>query len=607
MTKKCKDISLRNAEYYSMLETFDKLHRQSSNGIIFDDLMPLITSEENIRLAYRNIKNNNGSKTSGVDKKTISDIKNMKLDNFICLIQNKFKNYKADDIRRVYIPKSNGDKRPLGIPTITERIIEQCVLQILEPILEAKFHKNSNGFRPNKSTESSLSQFTSYVYRNKCYYIVDVDIKGFFDNVDHGKLIKQLWTLKIRDKKLLKIISIMLKAKIIGIGVPTKGTPQGGILSPLLANVVLNELDWWLSNQWMTYKVKGKEFKKYPRQNGTICSYERAWLRKNTNLKEFYFTRYADDFKIICKSYDDAVRLKIATTKWLKERLNLEVSEEKTKIVNIKRNYSEYLGFKIKVRKKNKKGKRFTIISHISDKAKKKVKAEIKDSLKAIRKEKNTKEKVKKIDKYNKKVIGIHFYYNKATMISIDFARIYKELSQSISKTFKNAISYNKTNSLNNGFIENTYGKSKVLKKLNGMFVVPLSYVQFKKPTMPSNKINKYTIQGRELIHTGLECMDYETIKDIVKSPLYGETVELNDIIIPKCANQYGKCYVSEIKITKNNLDFVYIKYNIRDKDKYQNIIIIDKEIKRLLLSKGRDIMEMKKNTKERDNRVISL
>lgn len=382
MTVKHKDISLRNVEYYCMFESYDKLYAQSMNDIIFDDLMLLITSQENIRLAYRSIKNNNGSLTCGVDKKTINYIKNMKLEDFINLIQNKFKNYQPQEIRRIYITKSNGKMRPLGIPTIIDRIMQQCIKQVLEPIVEAKFHKNSNGFRPYKSCESAISKFSNYVYRNKCYYVVDIDIKCFFDNVNHGKLLKQLWTLKIRDKQLLTIISLMLKANIDKEGIPDKGTPQGGILSPLLANVVLNELDWWLSNQWMTYKSK-RPFKQYVRNNGTICSNERNWLRKNIKLKEFYFTRYADDFKIICKSYSDAVKLKIATINRLKERLSLEVSEEKTKIVNLKKNYSEFLGFKIKVKKK-KKDERYTIISHMSDKAKERSKCNIKENLKKL-------------------------------------------------------------------------------------------------------------------------------------------------------------------------------------------------------------------------------
>lgn len=598
MTVKHKDISLRSTEYYGMFETYDKLYEQSINDIVFDDLMFLITSQENIRLAYRNIKNNNGSLTCGVDKKTINYIKNMKLEDFIKLIQNKFKNYQPQDIRRIYIEKSNGKMRPLGIPTIIDRIMQQCIKQILEPIMEAKFHKNSNGFRPYKSCESAISQFTSYVYRNKCYYVVDIDIKGFFDNINHGKLLKQLWTLKIRDKHLLKIISLMLKANIDKEGIPTKGAPQGGILSPLLANVVLNELDWWLSNQWMTYKSK-KTFKQYVRNNGTICSNERQWLRNNTKLKEFYFVRYADDFKIICRSYNDAVKLKIATINWLKERLSLEVSEEKTKIVNIKINYSDFLGFKIKVRKKKKDG-RYTIKSHMSDKAKERSKRNIKENLKKIRKSNSSKEIIENIDNYNQNLTGIHNYYNKATCISVDMNSIQKDLYCIMKKTLRETIVLQVPNYLNNGFIKRTYGKSKCMINLYGMNIVPIAFVQFHKPRQVSNKICKYTKSGRKEIHTGLECMNYETIKDIVKNPFWQETVELNDVIIPKCAGQRGKCYFSDIKINVKNIDFIHKKHLKYNNDRYQNIIVIDKNIKGLLLREGSDNMQYKKNLKER-------
>lgn len=601
MTEKQKDKSLRNYEYYGMFKIIDKLYQQSLNDVIFDDLMPIITSQNNIRLAYRNIKSNNGSRTCGVDKKTIKYVKNMNINDFIKLVQNEFKNYQPQDVRRIYIPKTNGKMRPLGIPTIIDRIIQQCILQILEPIMEAKFHKNSNGFRPNKSCESAISQFQSYVYRNKCYYVVDVDIKSFFDNVNHGKLLKQLWTLGIRDDQLLKIISLMLKANIKGVGIPEKGTPQGGILSPLLANVVLNELDWWLSNQWMTYHTK-REFKQYVRKNGNICSYERAWLRKNTTLKEFYFVRYADDFKIICKSYDDAVKLKIATTQWLNERLKLEVSEEKTKIVNLKESYSEFLGLKIKVRKKSKDA-RYTIISHMSDKAKKRVKNDIKINLKNIQKSNTPQELVENIDKHNKTIIGVHNYYNKATRVSMDMSDIDNKLFCIQMKTLKETIVFQTPNYLNNGFIEKTYGKSKKLVQLYGMYIVPISYVRHKKPRQPSNDICKYTELGRKEIHTDLECMNYETIKSIVENPFELDTVELNDVIIPKCASQYGKCYVSDVEIESDNISFVYKNPKLIDRDCYQNIIIVDKNIKGLLLREGCDVKTMKekfKNFKER-------
>ena len=192
---------LRHNEYYDMQEIFDNLYSNSKNNNNFYNLMEIIMLEDNIKLAYRNIKKNHGSKTAGIDGKTIEDIEKLPIEKFIKIIQNKMKWYKPKAVRRVDIPKPNGKTRPLGIPTITDRIIQQCILQVLDPICEAHFHERSNGFRTNRSTQNAISQCYNMINKYKLYYVVDIDIKSFFDNVNHSKLIKQLWTLGIRDKK----------------------------------------------------------------------------------------------------------------------------------------------------------------------------------------------------------------------------------------------------------------------------------------------------------------------------------------------------------------------------------------------------------------------
>ena len=197
----------------------------------------MIVSEQNIILAYRNICKNNGSKTPGTDGKTIVEIQELPIEMVIKTIRNKLNYYQPKKVIRVEIPKDNGKTRPLGIPSIWDRLIQQCVLQVLEPICEAKFHERNNGFRPNRSAEHALAQCYKMIQIQNLHFVVDIDIKGFFDNVNHAKLIRQIWALGIRDKKLICVIKQMLKAPVImpdGSKVyPTKGTPQGGILSRL--------------------------------------------------------------------------------------------------------------------------------------------------------------------------------------------------------------------------------------------------------------------------------------------------------------------------------------------------------------------------------------
>ena len=236
-----------------------------------------------------------------------------------------------------------------------------------ESPLHVKFYKHSYGFRPLRSTKHAITRAYFLAQQANLHYVVDVDIKGFFDNINHGKLLKQLWALGIRDKSLIAVLSKLLRAEVEGIGTPEKGTPQGGIISPLLANVALNELDHWISSQWENMPTKTK----YTGAKAQEHKVEKAL--KKSNLKEVYIVRYADDFKLFCRHHNHAKRIFEATKLWLKERLDLEISPEKSKIVNLRKDYSDFLGIKMKVNQKgkvrNKQESKWVVKSHIGSKA----------------------------------------------------------------------------------------------------------------------------------------------------------------------------------------------------------------------------------------------
>ena len=585
--KPLKKQKIRNAEYYDMQTAFDKLYADSVSGQQFRNLVELTQRPENIMLAYRNLRKNSGSKTAGVDKKTISDLNKWSDKKLINHVQRKLDWYVPNAVRRVEIPKDNGKKRPLGIPTIMDRLIQQCILQVLEPICEAKFFKRSNGFRPTHSAENAIAQAERMIQNIGCYYVIDIDIHGFFDNVNHGKLLKQMWALGIRDKKLLSIISVMLKAEVAGIGFPEKGTPQGGIISPLLSNIVLNELDWWVASQWEEMPTKRNYVHRIyangtPDKSNTIRA-----LRTYTKLKECYLVRYADDFKIFCKKHSDAVKLFEATKQWLWERLGLEISPEKSKIVNVKRHYSEFLGFKLRVREKGKKpdgSKRYVIEAHVRDKALKKIRARSKEIIGQIRRTYDPKMEYRLIQKYNSYLIGIHNYYCIATHVNLDIHEIAFDVKKSLYNRLKHRLQ--RTGSISNRYIQEKYGRSREVRYLNGHAVVPIAYVQHRVPMDRKIRVNPYTPEGRTEIHKNLAGLNLAVMNHLMNTPAGQRSVEYNDNRIALYVAQKGKCAVSGIALDANQVDCHHKKpLSLGGDDSYQNLIIVSDAVHVLIHS----------------------
>ena len=271
------------------------------------ELIEKILSEENLQKAIRKVKKNKGA--PGVDKMTVQEVEewfNQYKEDLISKILNK--QYKPMPVKRVYIPKPNGKQRPLGIPTVVDRVIQQAMLQVLSEIYEPVFSEHSYGFRPNRSAHMAMEEVLGYL--NDGYeWIVDLDIEKFFDTVNHDKLISILRE-RVNDSKTLHLIRAYLQAGILDKGLvrsSTIGMPQGGPISVILSNIYLDKFD------------------------------------KELESRNLRFARYADDCIIFVKSEMSANRVMKSVTSWLERKLFLKVSATKTKVVRPTK--GQFLGF----------------------------------------------------------------------------------------------------------------------------------------------------------------------------------------------------------------------------------------------------------------------
>ena len=593
---------LRNTEYYGLQAIQDDLYAKSKAGGRFTNLMGTVCSSENIRLAYRNIKKNKGSNTPGTDRKTIKDMANLSEAELVTYVRRRLHAYVPQPVRRKEIPKLNGGVRPLGIPTIADRLIQQCILQVLEPVCEAQFYERSNGFRPNRSCENALAQSYKLMQQMNLHFVVDIDIKGFFDNVDHAKLMKQMWSMGIRDKALLSIISKMLKAEVAGIGFPEKGTPQGGVISPLLSNIVLNELDWWVHSQWEGFETEHT----YQSQPGKYKS-----LRNLSRLKECYIVRYADDFKIFCRTLSDARKMFAATEMWLKERLGLSVSAEKSHIVNLKKNNSDFLGFKLKVRPK---GRKHVVTSHVGDKALRRIKEEGKQWVRRIQHSATKLDTVTNVRLYGAWVLGVQNYYRFATNIQEDFDPIAFRIRKNLEVRLKTRLSKTCPIPMSK-YLKSRFGTSKQVRYCVDNPVLPLGYVKNKPPMYKPTLVNSYTPQGRVLIHKELPAGVLDKLNVLMRSPVLTRSVEFNDNRLSLFAGQLGKCAITGTALEIGECVVHHlIPVGMGGDDSYNNLVFVMTPIHRLLhatrpetISRYLAMFTLNKEQVERLNRYRGL
>jgi RNA-directed DNA polymerase len=312
------------------------LKAEKDRDHVFGDLYSLLCQGDWRAMAWEKVKSNTGSRTAGVDRTTRS---NFERDEQGCLARRKEKlsqaTCKPSPVRRQYIRelKASGriKSRPLGIPTLEDRIVQEAVRMILEPIFEPDFSQDSYGFRPGRSTHRARTSGWHRLLPHAGYkWSIEGDISSFFDNVDH-KLMLRFLKRRIRDKKLLKLVWMLLRSGVMEEGTvrnTTIGTPQGGIISPLLAHIYLHALD-----RYMERRTKRSQWKRHD--------------NRKKGMANFLYPRYADDFVVLCcGTKHQAEAMKQELSQFLANELRLELAMDKTKVTHIQDGFT-FLGFQV--------------------------------------------------------------------------------------------------------------------------------------------------------------------------------------------------------------------------------------------------------------------
>ncbi|PKM90685.1 MAG: group II intron reverse transcriptase/maturase [Firmicutes bacterium HGW-Firmicutes-12] len=351
----------RKRKFYAM---YDKIYRK--------DIL-----EE----AWKRVKRNGGA--GGIDKVSIIDVKAYGEEKLLDEIAEELRTekYRCKPVRRTYIPKADGRKRALGIPTIKDRIVQMAAKIVIEPVFEADFQPCSYGFRPKRSALQAMDRIFEAADKGGALWVIDADIKDYFGSISHDKLLL-LVEQRITDRRVLKLIKGWLKAGVLEAGQyseSTLGAPQGGVISPLLSNIYLNYFDVF-------------------------------WNKRFRHVGEL--VRYADDFVILCKRKAQAEEA-LKAVKWIMDKLELTLHSEKTKLVDMYfgKDCFDFLGFNNRFQRfRNKSWKWYWTLQQVpSQKAMKKMRANIKEVFASASKLLLSMEEMVKL--LNPKIIGMRNYY----------------------------------------------------------------------------------------------------------------------------------------------------------------------------------------------------